>query len=64
MCSSWCGIIKALISVFGSLLWHFLLGFGVTFVGLMLSSFLGAQVSGYCCNVCVRRHMWLEFYCA
>ena len=30
-----------LFSVFGSLLGHFLLGFGVTFVGLVPSSFLG-----------------------
>ena len=46
----------------GSLLGHFLLGFGVTFVGLVPSSFLGARVSGYCCNVCVCRYMCSEFY--
>ena len=40
-----------LFSVFGSLMGHFLSGFGVTFVGLVLSSFLGARVSGYGCNV-------------
>ena len=51
-----------LISVFGSLLRHLLLGFDVTFVGLVPSSFLGARVSGYCCNVCVCRYMCLEFY--
>ena len=36
------------ISIFGSLLWCFLLGFGITFAGLVPSNFLGAQVSGYC----------------
>ena len=46
----------------GSLLGHFLLGFGATFVGLVPSSFLGARVSGYCCNVCVCRYMCSEFY--
>ena len=46
----------------GSLLGHFLLRFGVTFVGLVPSSFLGARVSGYCCNVCVCRYMCSEFY--
>ena len=51
-----------LISVFGSLPRHFLSGFGVTFVGLVPSSFLGARVSGYCCNVCVCRYMCSEFY--
>ena len=34
----------------------------VTVVGLAQSSFLCAQVSGYCCNLCVRRYMWSEFY--
>ena len=44
----------ALISVFGSLLVHFLSGFGVTFARLAWcrTVFLGARVSGYCCNVC------------
>ena len=28
----------------------------------MPSSFLGARVSGYCCNVCVCRYMCSEFY--
>ena len=34
----------------------------VTVVGLAQSSFLCAQVSGYCCNLCVCRYMWSEFY--
>ena len=50
------------ISVFGSLLGHFLLGFGVTFCWPGASSFLGARVSGYCCNVYMCHYMCLEFY--
>ena len=34
----------------------------VTVVGLVQSSFLCARVSSYCCNLCVCRYMWLEFY--
>ena len=38
----------------------------VTVVGLVQSSFLCLcfRVSGYCCNSCVCRYMWSEFYCA
>ena len=38
----------------------------VTVVGLVQSSFLCLcfRVSGYCCNLCVCRYMWSEFYCA
>ena len=48
------------ISIFGSLLWGFLLGFGVTFVGLVPSSFLGAWVSSYCCYL----HIVVMYVCA
>ena len=57
------GVALAFLSILGSLLWRFLLGFGVTFVGLVPSSFLQVQVSGYCCNLCVCRYMWSKFYC-
>ena len=36
----------------------------VTVVGLVQSCFLCTRVSGYCCNLCVCRYMWSEFYCA
>ena len=39
---------------------------GVTFVGLVQSSFLVScfQVSGYCCNLCIGHYICSEFYCA
>ena len=51
-------------SVFDSLLWRFLLlGFVLLLVvGLVPSSSLCAQVSGYCCNLCMCSYMWSEFY--
>ena len=36
----------------------------VTVVGLVQSSFLCTQFSGYCCNLRVCRYMWSEFFCA
>ena len=55
----------AFISVFVSLPMAFpVVRVFVTVVGLVQSSFLCPQVSGYCCNLCVCRYMWSEFYWA
>ena len=35
----------------------------VTVVGLVQSSFLCTQVSGYCCNLCMCHFMWSQFKC-